>query len=204
MRRSMVGAGRRTVVRRAPTVMPRTDDEPIQIGRRVAGKRRTLPSEERAGRGAGGPRHSATRSMGRWRRRMVTIGAESGRRHLGAFALPLHSAGLSLRETVAILDRLGVDRSHGAVRDWTPPRRQPEPQTYSAGICCRKRLRPCSRTVADPHACSRRWRRRCLLVRANGSSRAWHRRTPLSRQHHLDHPLTRTAPVGRRNSPRCR
>ena len=31
----------------------------------------------------------------------------------------LHSAGLSLRETVAILDLLDVDRSHGAVWDWT-------------------------------------------------------------------------------------
>ena len=32
-----------------------------------------------------------------------------------AFAVRLHSAGLSLRETVAILDFLDVDRSHGAV-----------------------------------------------------------------------------------------
>jgi len=30
----------------------------------------------------------------------------------------LHSAGLSIRETVAILDLLGVDRSHGAVWNW--------------------------------------------------------------------------------------
>ena len=36
-----------------------------------------------------------------------------------AFAVRLHSAGLSFRETVAILDLLGVDRSHGAVWDWT-------------------------------------------------------------------------------------
>jgi putative transposase len=36
-----------------------------------------------------------------------------------AFAVRLHSAGLSLRETVAILDLLGVDRSYGAVWDWT-------------------------------------------------------------------------------------
>jgi hypothetical protein len=79
---------------------------------------------------------------------MVTVGAESGRRRLGAFAIRLCPPGLSAREIVAILDFLGVDRSHGAVRDWTPPRRQPEPQTYSAGICCRKRLRPCSRTAA--------------------------------------------------------
>ena len=27
--------------------------------------------------------------------------------------------GLSLRETVAILDLLGVDRSHGAIWEWT-------------------------------------------------------------------------------------
>ena len=36
-----------------------------------------------------------------------------------AFAVRLHSAGLSLRETVASLDLLNVDRSHGAVWDWT-------------------------------------------------------------------------------------
>ena len=36
-----------------------------------------------------------------------------------AFAVRLHSAGLSFRETVAILDLLGVDRSHGAVWEWT-------------------------------------------------------------------------------------
>ena len=53
---------------------------------------------------------------------------------LRVFAVHLHSAGLSLRETVAILDLLGVDRSHGAVWDWThrladnqddPPRSTP-------------------------------------------------------------------------------
>ena len=46
----------------------------------------------------------------------------------------LHSVGLSLRETMAILDLLDVDRSHGAVWDWThrladdqdnPPRSAP-------------------------------------------------------------------------------
>ncbi len=36
-----------------------------------------------------------------------------------AFAVRLHSTGLSLRETVALLDLLDVDRSHGAVWDWT-------------------------------------------------------------------------------------
>lgn len=35
------------------------------------------------------------------------------------FAVRLHSAGLSLREIVAVLDLLGVDRSHGAIWDWT-------------------------------------------------------------------------------------
>ena len=53
---------------------------------------------------------------------------------LRAFAVRLHSAGLSLRETMAILDFLDVDRSHGAVWDWThrladdqddPPRSAP-------------------------------------------------------------------------------
>ncbi|AUG49067.1 IS6 family transposase [Haloarcula taiwanensis] len=46
----------------------------------------------------------------------------------------LHTAGLSIRETVAILDLLGVDRSHGAVWNWVhtlseaqgdPPTAQP-------------------------------------------------------------------------------
>jgi putative transposase len=36
-----------------------------------------------------------------------------------AFAVRLHSAGLSLRETAAILDLLGVDRSHQAIWQWT-------------------------------------------------------------------------------------
>jgi hypothetical protein len=31
------------------------------------------------------------------------------------FGVRLHAAGLSIRETVAILEFLGVDRSHGAV-----------------------------------------------------------------------------------------
>ena len=35
------------------------------------------------------------------------------------FAIRFHSAGFSFRETVAILDLLGVDRSHGGVWDWT-------------------------------------------------------------------------------------
>ena len=48
-----------------------------------------------------------------------------------AFAVQLHSAGLSLRETVAILDLLGVDRSHGAVWNWTHrlTETQPDPPT---------------------------------------------------------------------------
>ena len=33
----------------------------------------------------------------------------------------LHTTGLSIRETVAILDLLGVDRSHGAVWNWVHP-----------------------------------------------------------------------------------
>ncbi|PSQ63658.1 MAG: IS6 family transposase [Halobacteriales archaeon SW_8_66_22] len=35
------------------------------------------------------------------------------------FGVRLHSMGLSLREVVAVLDLLGVDRSHGAVWGWT-------------------------------------------------------------------------------------
>lgn len=34
------------------------------------------------------------------------------------FGVRLHTAGLSIRETVAILELLGVDRSHGAVWNW--------------------------------------------------------------------------------------
>jgi len=34
------------------------------------------------------------------------------------FGVRLHTAGMSIRETVAILDLLGVDRSHGAVWNW--------------------------------------------------------------------------------------
>ncbi len=35
------------------------------------------------------------------------------------FGVQLHSMGLSVREVVAVLDLLGVDRSHGAVWNWT-------------------------------------------------------------------------------------
>ena len=35
------------------------------------------------------------------------------------FGVRLHSMGLSLREIVAVFDWLGVDRSHGAVWNWT-------------------------------------------------------------------------------------
>ena len=35
------------------------------------------------------------------------------------FGVRLHSMGLSLRETVAVFNWLGVDRSHGAVWNWT-------------------------------------------------------------------------------------
>jgi len=31
----------------------------------------------------------------------------------------LHSMGLSLREVVAVLEWLGIDRSHGAIWNWT-------------------------------------------------------------------------------------
>jgi len=34
------------------------------------------------------------------------------------FGVRLHTAGLSIRETAAILELLGVDRSHGAVWNW--------------------------------------------------------------------------------------
>jgi len=47
------------------------------------------------------------------------------------FGVRLHTAGLSIRETVAILDLLGVDRSHGAVWNWvhTLSEAQSDPST---------------------------------------------------------------------------
>jgi putative transposase len=51
-----------------------------------------------------------------------------------AFAVRLHATGCSLRETTSILAELGVERSHGAVRNWVhriadtvpdPPTAQP-------------------------------------------------------------------------------
>jgi len=49
------------------------------------------------------------------------------------FGVRLHTAGLSIRETVAILDLLGVDRSHGAVWNWvhTLSEHQSDPPTAS-------------------------------------------------------------------------
>ncbi|SDX23337.1 hypothetical protein SAMN05443574_12045, partial [Haloarcula vallismortis] len=49
------------------------------------------------------------------------------------FGVRLHTAGLSIRETVAILDLLGVDRSHGAVWNWvhTLSEAQSDPPTAS-------------------------------------------------------------------------
>ena len=49
------------------------------------------------------------------------------------FGVRLHAAGLSIRETVAILDLLGVDRSHGAVWNWvhTLSEAQSDPPTAS-------------------------------------------------------------------------
>jgi hypothetical protein len=35
------------------------------------------------------------------------------------FGVRLHSMGLSLREIVAVFEWLGVDRSHGAIWNWT-------------------------------------------------------------------------------------
>jgi len=52
------------------------------------------------------------------------------------FGVRRHSMGLSLREVVAVLDVLGVDRSHGAIWNWThtlsetrsdPPTAEPSP-----------------------------------------------------------------------------
>lgn len=38
---------------------------------------------------------------------------------VSVFGVRLHSMGLSLREVVAVFDWLGIDRSHGAVWNWT-------------------------------------------------------------------------------------
>lgn len=38
--------------------------------------------------------------------------------HVRRFGVRLHTMGLSVRQTVAILEVLGVDRSHGAVWQW--------------------------------------------------------------------------------------
>ncbi len=45
------------------------------------------------------------------------------------FGVRLHSMGLSVRETTAVLEWLGVERSHGAVWSWTHrlADRQPDP-----------------------------------------------------------------------------
>ena len=47
------------------------------------------------------------------------------------FGVRLHSMGLSLREVVVVLEWLGVDRSHGAVWNWTHTlsEEQPDPPT---------------------------------------------------------------------------
>lgn len=37
------------------------------------------------------------------------------------FGVRLHSMGLSVREVVAAFELLGVDRSHGAIWNWTHP-----------------------------------------------------------------------------------
>src|SRR6056297_4194463 len=49
------------------------------------------------------------------------------------FGVRLHAAGLSIRNTVVILDLLGVDRSHGAVWNWvhTLSEAQSDPPTAS-------------------------------------------------------------------------
>ena len=47
-----------------------------------------------------------------------TDGRTSAPRHLSGDLVRLHAAGLSTGETVAILDLLGVDRSHGVVCNW--------------------------------------------------------------------------------------
>ncbi|WP_153554661.1 IS6 family transposase [Halomicrobium sp. LC1Hm] len=49
------------------------------------------------------------------------------------FGVRLHTAGLSIGETVAILELLGVDRSHGAVWNWvhTLSEAQSDPPTFT-------------------------------------------------------------------------
>ena len=49
------------------------------------------------------------------------------------FGVPLHSMGLSLREIVAVFEWLSVDRSHGAVWNWTHTlsKNQDDPPTFT-------------------------------------------------------------------------
>jgi putative transposase len=74
-----------------------------------------------------------------------------------AFAVRLHAAGCSLRETAAILGLLGVDRTYGAVWNWVhrvadsvldPPSAQPTRVVVDetairihgvvSGVCCNR------------------------------------------------------------------
>jgi putative transposase len=45
------------------------------------------------------------------------------------FGVRLHSMGLSVRETVAVLEWLGVDRSHGAIWNWTHTLSEEQPDS---------------------------------------------------------------------------
>ncbi|QGA81366.1 integrase core domain-containing protein [Halomicrobium sp. LC1Hm] len=49
------------------------------------------------------------------------------------FGVRLHTAGLSIRETVELLELLGIDRSHGAVWNWvqTLSEAQSDPPTFT-------------------------------------------------------------------------
>ena len=49
------------------------------------------------------------------------------------FGVRLHSMGLSLREIVAVFDWLGVDRSHGAIWNWTHTLSETQADPLTAG-----------------------------------------------------------------------
>jgi hypothetical protein len=50
------------------------------------------------------------------------------------FGVRLHTAGLSIRETFAILELLGVDRSHGAVWNWVHTLSEAQSDPPTAGV----------------------------------------------------------------------
>lgn len=86
------------------------------------------------------------------------------------FGVRLHSMGLSLREIVAVLDWLGVDRFHGAVWDWTHTlaENQADPPTArKSGSVCRLYPSVTSRETTRTGRSLRRMTRSVTLPKTN-------------------------------------